>query len=490
MAFELKQTLKLTQQLVMTPQLQQAIKLLQLTKLELVETINQEMVENPLLEEVTTDEYEENSPGQEVDGVAAVEREEIKAVERTQELTGEGDGKEDFDWGAYLEDYATAGTNYGRKDSDSASWDNLLTKNPSLMDHLMWQLKLSRLTELEMKVGEQIIGNIDQSGYLVATLSEISVQEGVDEAIVESVLKKVQEFDPPGVAARDLKECLLLQAGILGLSNHIVELIIKEHLKYLETKNYARLARKLKIPLSEVLQSVLLITSMNPKPGNIYNEEKTHIIIPDVYVYKSGNEYRIVLNDDGMPRLRINNMYREILSGAKGNPEANNSKRYIKEKIQSAMWLIKSIEQRQQTIYKVVESIVKFQKAFLDRGINFLKPLVLRDVAEDIGMHESTISRVVTNKYTHTPRGIFLLKYFFGSSIQRTNGDVIASKSVKEEIKRIISKENPEKPYSDLEIAELLMASDISIARRTIAKYRDMMGILPSSRRKKIILTL
>ena len=473
----------------MTPQLQQAIKLLQLSRLELVGTINQEMVENPLLEEVTTDEAEESETGQEIDGIATLDREETKAVERTKELTGEGDGKEDFDWGTYLEDYAPMGASYDRKDGDVSSWENLLTKKPSLVDHLMWQLKLSRFTEIEMRVGEQIIGNLDQNGYLMATLPEIAVQEGVDEAIVEAVLKKVQEFDPPGVAARDLKECLLLQAKILGVSNRIIEVIIREHLKYLGTKNYAQLARKLKIPLSEVLQAVLLIRNMNPKPGNVYNEERIQTIIPDVYIFKSGNKYRIVLNDDGLPRLRINNMYREILAGTRGNPETDNGKKYIKEKIQSAMWLIKSIQQRQQTLYKVVESIVKFQKDFFDRGINFLKPLVLRDVAEDVGMHESTISRVVTNKYMHTPRGIFMLKYFFGSSIQKTSGDAIASKSVKEEIKRIISKEDPGEPYSDFEIAELLMASDISIARRTIAKYREMMGILPSSGRKKIIVT-
>ncbi|MDI6776881.1 MAG: RNA polymerase factor sigma-54 [Syntrophales bacterium] len=486
MAFELKQNLKLTQQLVMTPQLQQAIKLLQLSRLELVETINQEMVENPLLEEVTTDDYQESDTNQEIGDIATLDREDIKAVDRTEELTGEGNGKEDFDWDSYLEDYVATGVSYDRKDSDALSWNNLPTQKTSLMDHLMWQLKLSRFTELEMRIGEQIIGNLDQSGYLMASLKEIAAQEKVDETVVEDVLKKVQEFDPPGVAARDLKECLLLQAKILGVSNHIIEVIIKEHLKYLETKNYAQIARKLKVPLSEVLQAVLLISNMNPKPGSVYNEERIQTIIPDVYIFKSGNGYRIVLNDDGLPRLRINNMYREILSGTRGNPKTDNGKKYIKEKIQSAMWLIKSIQQRQKTIYRVVESIVKFQKDFFDKGINFLKPLVLRDVAEDVEMHESTISRVVTNKYMHTPRGIFMLKYFFGSSVQNTSGGAIASKSVKEEIKRIISKEDPGKPYTDLEIVKFLEASEISIARRTVAKYREMMGILPSSKRKKI----
>jgi len=487
MVFELKQNLKLTQQLVMTPQLQQAIKLLQLSRLELLETINQEMWENPLLEEETNDDYQESNTDQEDDGVATLDRENTKTNDRTEELTGEGDGKEDFDWGSYLEDYVSTGVSYGGKDSDASSWDNLLTQKPSLVDHLMWQLKLSRFTESEMRIAEQIVGNLDQNGYLMASLEEIAAAEGVDKALVEGVLKKVQEFDPPGVAARDLKECLLLQAGILGISNDLIEMIIKEHLKDLETKNYAQIAKKLKVPLSEVLQAVLLISNMDPKPGNIYNEERIETIIPDVYIFKSGNEYKIVLNDDGLPRLRINNLYREIFAGARGDLKtANNGKKYIKEKMQSATWLIRSIQQRQKTIYRVVESIVKFQQDFFDKGINFLKPLVLRDVAEEAGMHESTISSVVTNKYMHTPQGIFMLKYFFGSSVHNTSGDAIASKSVKEEIKRIISKENPCKPYTDLEIAGFLEASEISIARRTVAKYREMMGILPSPKRKKM----
>ena len=486
MVFELKQNLKLTQQLIMTPQLQQAIKLLQLSRLELLETINQEMVENPLLEEATTDDYQESDTNQENDGVATLDRENIKTTDRTEELTGEGDGKEDFDWGSYLEDYVPRGVSYEGKDSDASSWDNLLTKKPSLVDHLMWQLKLSRFTESEMRIGEQIIGNLDQNGYLMASLEEIAAAEGVDKALVEGILKKVQEFDPPGVAARDLKECLLLQARVLGISNDLVEMIIKEHLKDLETKNYAQIAKKLKVSLSEVLQAVLLISNMDPKPGNVYNEERIETIIPDVYIFKSGNEYKIVLNDDGLPRLRINNLYREILAGTRGDLKTANGKKYIKEKMQSATWLIRSIQQRQKTIYRVVESIVKFQKDFFDKGINFLKPLVLRNVAEEAGMHESTISRVVTNKYMDTPRGIFMLKYFFGSSVYNTSGDAIASKSVKEKIKRIISKEDPSKPYTDLEITRFLKASEISVARRTVAKYREMMGILPSPKRKKI----
>lgn len=486
MAFELKQNLKLSQQLVMTPQLQQAIKLLQLSRLELTDLISQEMQENPLLEEVTSDELPEDASVPESEPVEMTDREEIKAVERTEEITGEGDGKEDFDWNSYLEDYGPTGVRYDRKDDDDTpSWDNMLMVKPSLTDHLMWQLKLSRITDEEMKVGEQIIGNLDSNGYLVASLQEIAQQGGFEEKFVEGVLKKIQEFDPPGIAARDIKECLLIQARVLGVLSPVVESIINEHLKDLEIKNYANISRKLKIPMSEVLQAVCIISSMDPKPGRLYTEERVDTITPDVYVFKSGDEYKIVLNDDGLPKLRISNFYKEIMGGSNTYPDAESSRKYIRERMQSATWLIKSIQQRQRTIYKVTESILKLQREFFDYGINYLKPLVLRDIAEDVEMHESTISRVVTNKYMHTPRGIFELKYFFSSRIQKTSGDAVASKSVKEEIKKLVSAEDPKKPYSDSDIVDLLKKSGISIARRTVAKYREMMGVLPSSKRKK-----
>ncbi len=486
MAFELKQNLKLTQQLVMTPQLQQAIKLLQLSRLELVDLISQEMEENPLLEEVTSEEYPEDAAISESDiAETVVDREEIKTIERTEEITGEGDGKEEFDWNSYLEDYGPTGVRYDRRDDEVPSWDNMMMVKPQLADHLMWQLKLSRLSESEMKVGEQIIGNLDNNGYLVASTQEIAAQEGVEESFVEGVLKKIQEFDPPGIAARDIKECLLIQAKILGVSSPLVETIIKEYLKDLETKNYTNISRKLKVSLSDVLQAVVVISNMDPKPGGVYSEERVDTIIPDVYVFKAGDEYKIVLNDDGLPKLRISNFYKEVMGGLGAYRDAENSKKYIRERMQSATWLIKSIQQRHRTIYKVTESILKLQRDFFDYGINYLKPLVLRDIANDVEMHESTISRVVTNKYMHTPRGIFELKYFFSSRIQMTSGETVASKSVKQEIKKIVGSEDPQKPYSDSDIVKLLKESGISIARRTIAKYREMMGILPSSKRKK-----
>lgn len=485
MAFELKQNLKLTQQLVMTPQLQQAIKLLQLSRLDLVDTINQELEENPLLEEITSDEDPEAEKKIEPEQVEEGEREESKTPERTEELTGAGDGREEFDWDSYLEDYGPMGVTYDRKEGPAPSWENLLAVKSSLTDHLMWQLRLSPFTKDEQRVGEQIIGNLDQNGYLAATLEEISVQENVAPAFVEEVLTKIQEFDPVGIAARDLKECLLIQARLAGEARLLVERIICNHLNDLEIKNYDFIARKLKAPLADVQAAVAVIRNMDPRPGSVYNEERIQAIVPDVFVVKSGDDYKIVLNDDGLPRLRISNFYREIMSGLSGRANAQNGKSYIKERVQSATWLIKSIQQRQKTIYRVAESIVRFQKEFFDGGIGFLRPLILRDVADDVEMHESTISRVVTNKYMHSPRGIFEMKYFFGSSIHRNGGDDVSSKSVQDDIRKIIGDEDPRKPLSDQEIVERLAESGITIARRTVAKYREMMKILPSSRRKR-----
>ncbi|OPY18243.1 MAG: RNA polymerase sigma-54 factor [Syntrophus sp. PtaB.Bin075] len=485
MAFELKQNLKLSQQLIMTPQLQQAIKLLQLSRMEMIDVINQEMEENPLLEDAPADEYDETERNHGSEEGKTPEREELRGIERTEEITGEGDGKEEFDWNSYLEDYGTFGTTYDRSDGEAPNWDNVLTEKSTLTDHLMWQLKLSRLTDQEMRVGEQIIGNLDANGYLAASIEEIAGLENVSEKDVETVLKKIQEFDPPGIAARNLQECLLIQVKMLGIQNQLVEAIIQDHMKDLEIKNYNHISRKNKVPVDDVFQAVMIISNMDPRPGSVYNEEKIQAIIPDVYVFKSGDDYKIVLNDDGLPRLRISNFYKEIMGNVKGDSNSESGRKYIRERVQSATWLIKSIQQRQRTIYKVAESIVRHQREFFDRGINYLKPLVLRDIAYDVEMHESTISRVVTNKYMYTPRGIFELKYFFSSSIQRKSGEAIASKSVKEEIRRVIGAEDPLHPYSDQEIVSILESKGIKIARRTVAKYREMMNILPSSRRRR-----
>jgi RNA polymerase sigma-54 factor len=300
---------------------------------------------------------------------------------------------------------------------------------------------------------------------------------------MEAVLKVIQQFDPLGVASRDIQECLITQAVELFPAEDLVHEILENHLDMVEKGRFKPLAKKLKVSLDEVARAISLIRKLEPKPGRAIDDDPPHYITPDIYVYKMDDEYVIVLNEDGLPKLKVNNFYKDSL-GKDGSSEA---KEYVQTKLRSALWLIRSIHQRQRTIYKVTESIVKHQKGFLDSGITNLKPLVLRDVAEDVGMHESTISRVTTNKYVHTPQGVYELKFFFNSGINRVHGQAVASEAVKERIAHIVSEEDPGKPLSDQTIADLLKKENIDIARRTVAKYREMLGILPSSRRRRII---
>ncbi|HZY02772.1 MAG TPA: RNA polymerase factor sigma-54 [Anaeromyxobacteraceae bacterium] len=498
MSLELKQHLKMTQQLVMTPQLQQAIKLLQLSRLELVDLIRTELTENPLLEDPGDEEEgraEAESPSEQQAAEAAPAP---KEAERLEEVKGE-EGANEIDWDQYLEHYQltghTAPSNRGLSDEELPGLEATLTRKADLSDHLLWQLRLSSFTPEEKRVAALIIGNLDPDGYFkmppvegepeeAATrdpLVRVAFEAGVGIELAERVLKKVQQLDPVGVAARDLRECLLLQARHLNADTPEIVAIIERHLRHLETKNYAAIAKDLKVTVEEVVKAVKVIAAFEPKPGRAFSSEEAQYITPDVYVYKMGDRYVTVLNDDGLSKLRISQLYRSALR----NGKAGNAKEYIQEKLRSAVWLIRSIHQRQRTIYKVTESIVKFQRDFLDRGIGHLKPLILRDVAEDIGMHESTVSRVTTNKYVHTPQGIYELKFFFNSAIQRTGGDEIASEAVKSHIRQIVGAEDPRHPHSDQRIVELLKGQGIEIARRTVAKYREVLGILPSSRRKK-----
>ena len=478
MALELRQQLRLTQQLIMTPQLQQAIKLLQLSRLELLDVINQEMEENPLLEDVPEEvPTEGNGDGEPIttDPVPPP----------LNPVTVEEKAREDIDWSVYLQEYNAPGSVYFEtEERETPEYENFVARRESLNEHLMWQLLLSLRTRREEKIGSAIIGNLNKDGYLRATVDEIATQADAHPSEVENVLNKMQAFDPPGVCARDLKECLLIQVRQLEVDDSIVVLIIQNHLKHLENKNYKAISRALKAGFDDVLSAIQIITRMEPKPGRQFSDEQTQYISPDVFVYKVGDEFVIVLNEDGMPKLRISSFYKEALNRKEEFP--SHTKDYIRNKLRSAVWLIRSIQQRQRTIYKVVESIVQFQRDFLEKGIAHLKPMILRDVADDIGMHESTVSRVTTNKYVHTPQGIFELKFFFNSSISRFDGDVIASASVKEKIRRIIESEDPMKPYSDKKMVDILKSSNINIARRTVAKYRETLGALPSSKRKKI----
>ncbi len=496
---ELKQHLKMTQQLVMTPQLQQAIKLLQLSRMELVDLVHTEMNENPLLDGADdADEPVADAGASPAEEAAAEAAPAPKEAERSEEVKGE-EGQNEIDWDQYLDHYQlqghTAPSNRGLADEELPGYEATLTRKSDLTDHLTWQLRLSRLDEDELRVALLIVGNLDPDGYfkmpsvdgdaddasLRDPLVRVSFEAGVGLERCEAVLRKVQELDPIGVAARDLRECLLLQIRHLNADTPEIVAIVERHLRHLESKNYQAIARDLKISIEEVVKAVKVISRLDPKPGRAYTGEEAQYITPDVQVHKMGDRYVTILNDDGLSKLRISATYRAALK----NGQAGSAKDYIQDKLRSAVWLIRSIHQRQRTIYKVTESIVKFQRDFLDKGIAHLKPLILRDVAEDIGMHESTVSRVTTNKYVHTPQGIYELKFFFNSAISRTGGDEIASEAVKNHIRQIVAAEDSKRPHSDQRIVELLHERGIEIARRTVAKYREVLGILPSSKRKK-----
>ncbi len=482
MVLELRQQLKLSQQLVMTPQLQMAIKLLQLSRLELMDTIRQELEENPALEE------QESA----VEDESAVENQTAELSETvdkdfassTKEVIIEERIPDETDWNNYINEYNSTGKIYLEiEGKDSPKFESFIAQKESLNKHLLWQLLMTSPTEEQERIGSFIIGNLNKDGYLDVSVEEIAAESGSEREKVEHVLALVQTFDPIGVGARSLSECLLIQVRHLGISDTRVTEIITNHLKFLENKNYKAISRALKASIEDVVCAVKIIKCLEPKPGREFSGEEPQYITPDIFVHKMEDNFVIMLNDDGMPKLRVNTFFKNTIS--RGKKISGSTKEYLQEKMRSAAWLIRSIHQRQKTIYKVMESIMGFQRDFFENGIAHLKPMVLKDVAEDIDMHESTVSRVTTNKYVYTPQGIFELKYFFNSSINRFHGEAIASASVQEKIKKIIESEDPKKPFSDDRISKFLKESNIDIARRTVAKYREIMRILPSNKRRQ-----
>jgi len=462
---------RLSQRLILTPSLQQAIKLLPLTTLELAEVLEQEVMENPLLEEVPA---QETAP----DEIANEEAKEEQ--ERTDPL-------KDIDVEKFFEDYLDDGDRRRTRPSEVPELppiENTLTEQPDLYDHLSWQLHMSVSDELLLEIGDAIIQNVDEDGMLRASVSEIANLGPYPMDEVEKALCVVQNLDPPGVAARDLTECLRLQLRHLGLENSPTDVIVRDYMKQLQGHQYPEIGRQMGMSPDEVSHHLEIIRRLDPKPGLKYSPDSSTYVIPDVFVVKEGDEYKIILNDDGLPKLRISPTYRRMLEiKDAGSEETRN---YVKEKLRSALWLLKSVDQRQRTIYKVSESIVRHQRGFLDHGITQLKPLVLRDVATDIGMHESTVSRVVANKYMHTPRGVYELRFFFHSGITSTMGEAISSVSIKDKIKKMIDGEDPSHPLSDSRIAELLGGDGLPLARRTVAKYREELRIPPSNLRKSV----
>jgi RNA polymerase sigma-54 factor len=496
MGMEMRQELKLSQQLVMTPQLQQAIRLLQLSRMELADLVHEEMLENPILDDELDLENERSRERDEMGGdeqqlhqlegagttETPVEGSVVDGVAQT-EIKGDATAVNEIDWENYLDNYSMGPPMPAfRADGEELpSLEATLTKPPSLHDHLAWQLKMTDMSPEQLEIGMTILGNVDSDGYFKdPPLSELAADLGIDEALCEEVLEKIQTFDPIGVGARNLAECMLIQAIAAGQDDDLVVKMIKSHLGNLEKKNYQAIARDLKQPLEEIYEAAKVIMEFDPRPGRQYSSDDPHYVTPDVYIHKVGDKYFVVPNDDGLPKLKISGFYKNAM----GNSAA--SKDYVQDKLRSAQWLIRSIQQRQRTIIKVAESILKFQREFFDKGIAHLKPLILRDVAEDIGMHESTVSRVTTAKYVHTPQGIFELKFFFNSGISRTNGEDLASQAVKSKIKELVDSEDPKRPHSDQKIVELLKKGGIDIARRTVAKYREQLGILSSSKRKQV----
>ncbi len=477
MAIQQKLHTKLVQKLILTPSLQQAIKLLPMSTLELADLLNQEMVENPLLEEVPTEELQPAEQAQ---------QDKTEADKPSAEKTDQWDDADyEYFFGDYLDDGYRSRTPSEVKELPPI--ENTLSSAASLADHLIWQLSLQTEDDKLREIGSAIIGNLDDDGYLVASVEEIAAMGEWPVADVERGLQHVQTFDPIGVAARDLQECLWLQIRHLGLEGTPTEKIVTEHLRLLQNHQVPEIARRLGMTIDELKEHIEIIRNLDPKPGSRYNPQQSQYVIPDVYVVKVEDQYVAVLNEEGLPQLRISPTYRRLLDKNAGSNQANDETRaYVKDKFRSALWLIKSVDQRQKTIQKVANSIINFQREFLDHGIEYLRPLVLRDVANDIGMHESTVSRVVNNKYMHTPQGVFELKFFFHSGISSSYGDSVSSVTIKQRIRKIIENEDPRKPLSDSKIVSILQKEGLMLARRTIAKYREELKI-PTSNQRKVL---
>jgi len=482
MALELRQQLKLSQKLVMTQQLRQAIRLLQLNRLELSNALQAELEQNPALEEEFSIQEENPNP----QSLSAVEEPQGSGQESdfTAPVTA-SDTIPETNW----EDYAnTFDDNFSFSHetpaADAPSQFDFISQKPGLSAYLQWQLVHNDLDDKEWDIALFIVGNLNRYGFLEVDLPEIMAETGCDQDSVEYVLELIQDLDPPGIAARDVGESLFLQLERKGMANSLAAEIVRHHLNHLQTGNHAAIARATGRKKPEIIKAIDLITSqLTPYPGLPYAEEATNYIVPDIYVKKIDGQYVVQLNDDDLPHLKLSSHYQELLQS---NADLQKESRvYIKEKLKDAEWFIKSLHQRQRTIFKTMESILRFQHDFFEYGPTRLKPLILRDVAEDIEMHESTISRVTSNKYVHTPQGIYELKYFFSTSIPREGSDPLAAESIRERLRQLIRDEDPRKPLSDDALSQKLAENNIQLARRTVAKYREQMKILPVKHRRK-----
>ncbi len=488
MGLETKLVQKMGQSLLMTPQLQQAIKLLQLGRLEYKEAIERELLENPMLEEVR----------EEAEGLGAPSPDPDSNVSPTVTAPLSSGGAEDqqsslpqtepkSDWEDYYDsftDYEGSASAKGITQYDDRQPPEVVaTISESLEQHLLEQVRMYDFSMRDSVIAQNIAGNLTRDGLLECSVEEIAAMCNCPIEDVAAVADVMRFFDPIGACTANLRECLITQLEARGLANGLESRIISFHTEKLERRKFDAIAKAEGVTLEEIAAAMNIIRSLEPRPGRQFSGDAVRYVIPDAYIQKIGDEWVVVLNEDGLPKIRVNPFYSSMLKAPSG--DAASHKAYFTERLRAASWLIKSIHQRQQTIYRVTESIMKFQVNFLENGVEGLRPLVLKDVAEDIGMHESTVSRVTSEKYVHTPRGVFELKFFFTSGIKTDGGSDISSSAVKDRIKAIIAAESPQNPVSDQHIVDVLKQEKIDIARRTVAKYRETLGIPPSSHRKQ-----
>ena len=459
--------------MVLAPQLRQSLELLQVPMLELRTLVQQEMEQNPTLE----------------DQALETEQIEIEPTAAESKAEEERDLKDEFEKLARLDDewrdYFNQNQGAPRHNSEEAAkrqfFLDSLSQPESLQQHLMDQLALADLGPTERQMGELLIGSINDEGYLTSPLEELAVTTGFAVEQLQDVLHLVQEFDPIGVGARDLRECLLIQIRRLGKEDSLAAAVVRDHLDALGAKRFPDIARALKVPVEQIHDAARFVSTLEPKPGRIYAADATSYVLPEVVVQRVDGDYVIILNNDQIPHLHISDHYRQLMSDGATPPDVKN---YIREKVRAGMFLIKSINQRQQTIYNIAKEIVSVQREFLDQGITHLRPLTMNEVAAAVGIHETTVSRAIANKYMQTPRGTFEMKYFFTPGYRMADGQSVSNKTIKDAIANLVAEEDPSDPLSDQTMVKKLDGMGIKVARRTIAKYRDELKILPSHLRK------
>ena len=482
---KLSQQLKQTQGIMITPQLQQAIKMLTLTHLEMTNIISEEMIENPMLEETGVDDSERRLEEDYTVENLENQNQEVNPDEFREKTVVE---KDDFDWSNYVSHFdtnsSTAAPSMVGKSEEDYNYENIISENKSLFDHLMEQIGVEHLPEHIVLLSKLILLNLNEDGYLEASIEELVTETDCSKEEIESTLEMIQNLDPIGCATFGLEDCLIKQAKILGFYSDLFELVVREHLKDLKGSHFDLIAKKVDRDIEAIKGIAEILKGLNPRPGRLIDEESTKYIVPDIFVQKVGGRFEVQVNDDGVPKLKVNELYKKMLANPKFGDK--DSREFFEEKMKAALWLIKSVQNRQKTIVQVAKSIVERQQEFFHKGPMYLRPMILKDVANEIGMHESTVSRVTNNKYMHTPIGVFELKYFFNAGLGGKQGGVeISNEALKVKLKKIIQSENPMKPFSDQKLSILLSQDDVKVARRTVAKYREILGIESSSKRKK-----